>query len=120
MMTLRCNRRTGFHWIVMLGSAWAILSNPAKSQVLYGTLVGNVADPSGAAVSGAKVVARATATGQERSTETDGNGIYAIRDLQAGPYSVTVTAQGFTSVERRSIELRVNSETRVDVQLAIA
>ncbi len=96
-----------------------LAGSPAHAQVLYSSLLGNVSDPSGAAVAGAEIVAQAPATGAERKVRTDENGFYAIRDLQVGVYTVTVAAQGFSRAERSGVELRVNSESRVDFQMAV-
>ena len=40
---------------LLLAILWIFLTSAANAQVLYGTLTGNVADPSGALVPGAKV-----------------------------------------------------------------
>ncbi|MBI1357853.1 MAG: TonB-dependent receptor plug domain-containing protein [Acidobacteria bacterium] len=101
-----------------LAIALALVS-PAQAQVLYGTLLGNVTDPSGSSAPGAEVVVRSLSTGRERTVQTDGQGFYALRDLQGGEYDVAVTAPGFSLSERSSVEIRANVETRVDFQLAL-
>src|SRR4051812_24626017 len=47
-----------------------------SAQTFRGTILGTVTDPSGAVVAGAKVTAKNTGTGLERSTETSGDGSY--------------------------------------------
>lgn len=54
---------------------------PLEAQVLYGSLVGNVSDPSQAVVLAAKVTVTNTGTGQVREAATDERGFYAFRDL---------------------------------------
>ena len=54
----------------------------ALAQVLYGSIVGTVTDPNGAAVSGAKVELTNVATGAVSSTKTDDSGAYKINDLR--------------------------------------
>jgi len=110
--------KTLYRSIGILGLAWA-LSLPANAQVLYGTILGNVADPSGGAVPGAQVIAKAIATGQERVTVTDDHGFYALRDLQAGSYTITIAATGFAQAKRDSVGLAINTETRVDFQVSV-
>src|SRR5882762_968897 len=65
------------------------------AQVLYGSLTGNVSDPAGAVVPGAKVEAVNIGTGDSRVTTTDESGLFRIRDLQPGLYKVTVAAASF-------------------------
>src|SRR5262249_24295465 len=60
-----------------------------RAQVLYGSMVGTVTDPNGAAVPGAKVEATNVSTGDVSTTTTDDRGAYVINDLQVGIYKVT-------------------------------
>jgi len=60
-----------------------------------GTLRGTVIDPSGAAVTGARV--EVSSTGFSRIAYTDGAGAFFIEDAPAGTYSLHVTAAGFTA-----------------------
>src|SRR5438067_1909898 len=48
---------------VFIAIVSVVIAAPVNAQTLYGTLVGNVTDPSGASIVGAKVVAANTATG---------------------------------------------------------
>ena len=56
----------------------------ASGQVLYGSLVGNVTDPNGAAVPAASVIATDQNTGIAKTTTTDSAGGYQFIDLQPG------------------------------------
>lgn len=91
----------------------------ASAQVLYGTLVGNVTDPSQAAVPGASVAVVHTGTGLKKQTTTDDRGFYAFRDLQEGAYDLTVEAAGFTAFSRTSVPVIVNTVMRVEVELRV-
>ncbi len=55
------------------------MAAPSAAQTLYGSLVGNVTDSSGAALPGAKVLAVNTATGQTREAATDERGAWTHR-----------------------------------------
>ena len=58
---------------------------PSWSQTDRGTITGTVTDSSGAVVANAKVTAKATNTGAERSTTTSGEGSYTLPELPAAP-----------------------------------
>ena len=59
------------------------------------SIKGTVTDPSGAAVSGAKVTIRNAAQGIERTTQTNSTGYYEVPALPPGTYTVEVQGQGF-------------------------
>jgi carboxypeptidase family protein/TonB-dependent receptor-like protein len=86
------------------------------AQTFRGTILGSVTDSSGAAVSGASVSARNTATGQQRTTQTSGDGSYSIPELPIGTYEVKASQAGFQTWVTR-VDVSVASERRVDAQL---
>ncbi|PYV05443.1 MAG: hypothetical protein DMG26_05280 [Acidobacteria bacterium] len=92
---------------------------PANAQVLYGSLVGNVRDPSGAAVPGATVTATQQETDQTRSATTDQAGEYSLTTLAAGTYVVKISAQGFKTSSQTGVHVAINSTTRVDATLEL-
>src|SRR5215469_5707621 len=91
-----------------------------QAQVLYGSLTGNVTDPSGAVVSGAKVEALNIQTGVAQAATTDANGVYRFQNLQPGTYKVTISASGFTTAVEDNIAVTVNTIKRADAQLGVA
>src|SRR5260370_37856390 len=90
------------------------------AQVLYGSLTGNVTDPSGAAVPSAKAVALNTDTGVSRETNTDERGGYQFANLQSGTFKVTVTAPSFQTVVQSGVRVNANEVRRADFTLKIA
>jgi hypothetical protein len=90
------------------------------AQVLYGSLTGNVTDPSGAAIPQVKVEAVNVATGVTRATTTDTDGSYVFNDLQAGSYNVTFAAPAFRGVVQENVQILANNLRRVDSQLQVA
>ena len=62
-----------------------------------GGIHGTVADPTGAVIPGATVVARSTSGAVAGKATSDAGGAYAIHGLAAGRYSVTVAAPGFAA-----------------------
>ena len=73
--------------ILTLAAAIALTPHRAPAQVLYGSLVGHVTDPSGAAISGATVTVVNTQTDQTRQATTDVAGSYSFIDLRGGTYN---------------------------------
>jgi Carboxypeptidase regulatory-like domain/TonB dependent receptor len=92
----------------------------AHAQVLYGTLTGNVADPSGAAVPGAKVEALNTETGVGRQATTDERGAYLFTNIGSGVYKVTVAAHSFKTMVETNVIVNTNEVRRVDFALQIS
>src|SRR6516165_2645576 len=90
-----------------------------SAQVLYGTIVGNVTDPSGAVVPNAKVDALNVQTGVTHSTTSDSAGMYRVPDLQEGTYRVSISVQGFSTVVLQNVGVTVNTVKRADAQLQV-
>ena len=93
----------------------AMLQIPSVAQVLYGSLTGNVTDPSGAVLAGAKVEARNVNTGTVQEATTDGNGIYRFLTVLPGTYTITITAAGFDNQENQNVLVAANAVRRVDI-----
>jgi len=91
----------------------------AYAQTLYGSLVGNVTDPSGASVPGAKVVIVNSETAFTREATADDRGAYLFSELPPGPYDVKVSATAFAGFTRTAVQVSINAVVRVDVQLAL-
>ncbi|MBI1898036.1 MAG: carboxypeptidase regulatory-like domain-containing protein, partial [Acidobacteria bacterium] len=90
----------------------------ASAQILYGSIVGNVKDPSEAAIPGATVTATHKETNQSRQTQTGNFGNYSFPTLQAGAYEVRVTKDGFRTATTE-VTVTINSVTRADLSLQI-
>src|SRR6266496_1297035 len=98
----------------------AALSTAARAQVLYGSLTGNVTDPSGAAVPGVHVEALNVKTGVTREAASDTSGIYLFNELQPGTYRLTMSATNFGTKVTENVLLEANATRRVDVQLRLS
>ena len=92
-------------------------SSTANAQVLYGTLVGNVTDATGAAVVGATVVATNTGTGIAKTVVSDQAGVYRVSNLEPGAYKVLITSKSFATTVAEGIVILPNNERRFDVTL---
>ena len=89
----------------------------AGAQTITGSVSGTVTDVSGAVVPGAKVVAKNTATNVETTEVTNGNGQYTIRFLQIGPYTVSISHDGFKTYNNGPFTLEVNQTAKIEARL---
>src|SRR4029453_7241049 len=105
--------------ISALFAALCLTNGAAFGQILYGNLVGNVTDPQQAAVVGATVSIKNTATGYTVSATTDDPGAYETRNTPPGVFEIKVTAPGFTTFEAKDITLQANNIARVDAPLKV-
>ena len=105
--------------IVLLLALALLTPLGVDAQVLYSSLTGNVTDPTGAAVAGAKVEALNIGTGVSTSVVTDERGSYTFNNLQAGIYKVTITASTFKVLVQDNVRLDANSARRLDGQLEL-
>src|SRR5487761_198966 len=90
-----------------------------RAQVTGATLSGTVTDPSGAVIPNAKIVVKNTNTGVAQTIRTNTAGFYGVPNLLPGPYSVTVSASGFSTVVRSGIVLTVGANQVLNVSLKV-
>jgi hypothetical protein len=108
--------RTGFVASLLL---LALLAIPVLSfaQSTRGELAGNVTDPTGAVIAGAKVVAFAVDTGITNQTVTTSSGSFHFTELALGRYNVTVSAPGFSVSTSKGVLITINSTAVLNVAL---
>ena len=90
----------------------------AQTTVGTGSIVGNVTDPSGAVISGAKATISNVATGQIVSLTTNSSGAYNSGALLPGNYRVQVSAHGFRQMET-PVTVLVGNTATVNMKLQI-
>src|SRR5580698_1241736 len=88
------------------------------AQETTGGIVGTVKDPSGASVPNATVSVTAPALVGTKSVQTDSSGNYRFANLPPSSYTLTITAEGFTT-EKRTFVLEVGHLPTVDVTLEV-
>jgi hypothetical protein len=91
----------------------------ARAQVLYGSIVGNVQDSSGAALPGTTVTITSRETNLTRSTVTNEVGSYTFANVPAGTYDVRVSLEGFKEFVKAAVPVTVNTVSRADASLDI-
>src|SRR5580765_2679753 len=83
------------------------------------SVTGNVTDPTGSAVVGAKVTIRNQQTGAARSTVSNATGYYTFPSLVPGTYTVTVSHPGFKEAVVTDRAVLVVQPALVDIRLEV-
>src|SRR5437868_6102271 len=105
--------------IAVMFVAVSLTSTSAFGQAVYGSILGTVTDPQGAAVSGAKVTVTDQRKGTSDTTTTNDSGNYSMTHLIPDTYSVKVEAPGFKAAEQKDITVQADAGARVDLGLQV-
>jgi len=89
------------------------------AQDARGRISGRITDSSGAAIATAEVTATNPSNGVTVNAKPAETGDYELPYLAPGVYSLRVTASGFKTYERSSIEVRVADRLTIDARLEI-
>lgn len=101
-------------------SLWFLLTGfIVFAQTDNGSIRGTVQDSSGAAVTGAKVVAVNIATGVQSATVSGDAGNYSIPQLRAGMYRVEAEQTGFKRLIRENVRVEVAGVAALDLTLEV-
>ena len=91
----------------------------AFGQAVYGSIIGTVTDPQGAAVSGAKVTVTNVRKGTVDTATTNESGNYSVTHLVPDSYNIKVEGQGFKVVQQNDIRVSADTSIRVDSQFQL-
>jgi hypothetical protein len=110
-----------FLWVVLAAFSLLIttLAPNAMGQAVYGSILGTVTDPTGAAVNGAKVSATSQTKNVTTEVTSNESGNYAVTHLIPDVYTVRVLAQGFKVLEFKDIQVSADTGSRVDGQFQV-
>src|SRR6266581_1869802 len=97
----------------------AVFAIPSLAQEYRAAITGQVTDQSGAAISGAKVIATSVERNIPYESLTNSAGRYNIQFLLPGRYIVTVEKQGFKKFEREAVSLLASDKLALDVKLPL-
>ena len=90
-----------------------------NAQTLFGSMVGNVTDATGAAVPGAQVKITQLGTNEVRNANSNEAGNYTISTVTAGTYQIEITKAGFRSFVTSNVLVNQNNVVRVDARLQV-
>ena len=95
------------------------LTGVASAQVDEGRFVGRIGDSSDSVIAGAIVRVTNVGTNIIQTATTNLSGEFVITPVQAGIYTLSVTATGFESVSTTNVEVQVGQIVREDLHLKI-
>src|SRR6516164_4486242 len=94
-----------------------LLAAAAFAQNSGGTLTGTVVDLAGDTVANAPIQATNTATHMVYKATSSEKGAYAIAQLPAGVYELTVAAPGFNPYTQQHVAVTAGQTLRFDIHL---
>src|SRR5438132_1413650 len=96
-----------------------IMTASAFGQAVYGSILGTITDPSGAAVAGAKVTVTSVGKGTTAEATTNADGNYTVTHLIPDVYNVKAEAPGFKSFQTANVVVSADTGVRVDGQFQV-
>ena len=104
---------------VVQPSDGATLGRIAVSGGQTSSLAGTVFDAQQAVIPAATVVLANKRTGQDQTVVSDDEGNYQFQNVEAGTYTLTISAPGFTPFSREWVFVGDGAEERVDATLEV-
>lgn len=106
--------------LIRVSMAALVLIGAPSAVFAQASITGVVKDSSGAVLPGVTVeVSSPVLIEKVRSAATDGGGQYRIEDLRPGPYTVTFSLTGFSTVVRQGIELTGSFAASVNAEMKV-
>lgn len=99
--------------------AVALLLAPAWAQQATGALSGRVLDPSGAVVPNTTVTV-VSREGASRSAASNAQGVYLLRQLPPGSYTVQAQSPGFADFHKQNVRIIAGRTVTLAIPLAIS
>jgi outer membrane receptor protein involved in Fe transport len=108
-------------WVAVAAlSLLCSLSVPsAFGQAIYGSILGTVTDPTGAAVTGAKVTVTSQTKNVSTEVMTNDSGNYAVTHLIPDVYVVRIGGTGFKTLEFKDIQVSADTGSNVNGQFQV-
>jgi hypothetical protein len=108
-------RRTDF-WLAIAVAAFVA---PAAAQTTTGGIIGVVQDAGGGVLPRVTVTATHEATNAETIALSNDVGLYVLRGLPVGRYTVVAELSGFQTAKNTDIVVRVNEDVRLDIAMKV-
>lgn len=112
-----------FRWLIaaMATVLWLCTGAPhAFGQATNsGTVVGQVADPSGALLPGANITLTDSSAGITLNSVTNDQGKFIFPNVQPGTYTITATKSGFSAAKSVGLTVNVGTQLTADLTLKV-
>ncbi len=112
-------RRAPAQRLAVLGFLTILLSTAAFSQSTSGRILGRIADPTGAVLSGVKITVVNEATGASRNTQSNESGDFNFVEVVPGSYRVEFELAGFKKNVQTGVVVNVNQVVTLNSVLQI-
>ena len=107
-------------WFAALALIVFVAFAPGAMAQTASSLNGHVTDPSGASVPGTTITLTDAATGLQRTTTSNAQGLYQFLAIPPGNYNLKATASGFAAYIAQHVTLLVSTASTIDIHLSLA
>ena len=107
-------------FLLLLLLALPLAHARAQTQITTGVIQGTVTDEQGAIVPGASVEVKNVETNLTRTLTTDEDGRFVFLQLPPGRYTLTVSKQGFATLEQEEFALTVGQAVTLDLKMKVS
>ena len=121
MIAGRCHNRAVLSFALLACAillAPSLLAQVPPGQAPSGSLKGQILDPSGAAIGNATILVL-PAKGAALSATTDKDGLFELKQIPPGTYTVQAIAEGFAKFEKAGIVIAAGHTVKLDLSLGI-
>ena len=105
--------------LLFAGACFVLGAIQGSGQATTGQILGQVTDPTGAVIRGARITTTDEAKGVKFTGVTDGAGNYTVLSLPPGIYSVTVSAPGFAPARIDHAVLAIDQQLALNISLKV-
>jgi hypothetical protein len=109
----------GFKLLLAAAFTAVVLAVPFAWAQENATITGTVSDPTGAVVPNAAITLTNVATGQQRQTVSNANGIYTYSNVGVGHFNLEASAAGFEKFTTTNITVNTAQTLKEDVALTV-
>lgn len=107
-------------WMRSLGLVLVFFAATALvGQSFEATVVGTVADPTGARLPGVSVTVTEDGTGQTKNAVTGDDGAFTILQLRPASYTIKFEANGFKPYQQNKLVLETNQTARLSIVMQV-
>jgi len=104
---------------LLIAALLGLVTSSAVGQSTGGRILGRVADPTGAVLSGVNITLTNQANGVSRGAQTNANGDYNFVEVQPGGYTVSFEMSGFKRNVQKDVTVDVNQVVTLNSTLQI-